>query len=141
MNILLLIQIFSCWFMTGVIWIVQVLIYPNFRIVGSEHFKTFHEFHTKRITWIVAPMMGVELFSAIWLTATDFSNFYLFNLASVVSIWILTAFVNIPSHNKLDSEKVDTLNRLTRMNWPRTLIWTLRSGIFCWLLFTMKLQG
>lgn len=139
MNPVLLAQVFSCWFMAGVIWIVQILVYPNFQLIGLEDFKRFHQFHINRISWIVAPIMGIELMTAIWLTLVYFSKFYLINLIFVALTWILTAFVNVPSHNKLTPEEKESLARLTLLNWPRTCLWTSRSVFFFWMILNTDL--
>ena len=117
-------QIFSCWFLTGLIWLVQVLVYPNFCLVGKIEFKNFHEFHLNRITWVVAPVMGLELLSGILLFVKDHSAFYLCNAFSIVVLWILTGLVNVPSHNYLLHEEEITKRRLIVSNWPRTVLWT-----------------
>lgn len=124
---ILVLHVFACWFMTGVIWTVQILVYPQFKQVGKTEFSQTHKFHTERITWIVAPMMTLELLTAIWLCFQNSETIYYGNLASVILVWILTAVVNVPTHNKLKHESEASKLNLVRYNWPRTLIWTLRS--------------
>lgn len=134
MNIYLSIHLFSCWFMTGAIWLVQVLIYPNFRIIGQTEFKNFHKFHLNRITWVVAPFMVLELVTALWL-ALNFQTFMFYlNLVSVLTLWGLTALLNVPSHQALNFESDTSKTKLIRSNWPRTIIWSARSIFLVWLL-------
>ena len=134
---LILAQVFSCCFLTGVIWIVQILIYPNFKFVGKTEFQNFHNFHTNRITWIVAPLMGMELFSAIALLLSHQNALYLYNLISILLIWGLTGFVNIPSHRNLTFEVEKTKQRLVACNWLRTIVWSLRSLFWLWMINEM----
>jgi len=52
-------------FMTGLIWFVQVVHYPLLAEVGEREFARFHELHSRRVTWIVPPVMAVELVTAL----------------------------------------------------------------------------
>ncbi len=137
---ILLIHIFSCWCMTGIIWLVQILVYPNFNNVGPNEFKKFHQFHTNRITWVVAPFMGGEILSAVTLVILIPNGLFFFNLISVFATWALTAFLNVPAHNVLSFEKKNTLAKLILKNWPRTIVWTVRA-IFCFYLLSANFNG
>lgn len=123
-------HVFSCLFMTGAIWLVQVLVYPNFRLVDKSQFETFHLFHTNRITWVVAPVMTIELATGAWLLIQSQSAWLILNFASVLLTWALTAMVNVPAHKKLNFENHLSKQQLVRLNWPRTLVWSLRSLFF-----------
>jgi hypothetical protein len=137
MNTILLIHLFACFAMTGIIWLVQVLIYPFFKIVGQAEFKILHDFQMKKISLIVAPLMLLELMTALWLLI-DYSPpltrpiLYL-NLISVLFLWGTTILKNIPSHHKLNFDSAKSKDILIFMNWPRTIVWTLRSlFLFYW---------
>lgn len=142
MNEVVIIQIFSCWVMTGMIWMVQGLVYPQFQRVGEAEFKNYHQFHLRRITWIVAPVMVAELVSGFWLLALNQSIFYFLNLTTIIMLWILTALLNVPSHNRLafDFEQKKQLT-LIWLNWPRTLLWTFRSAFWIWMLLDAQQMG
>ena len=136
MNALLALQIFSCFFMTGVLWLVQILIYPGFRLVPASGLGLFHEFHTRKITWIVAPLMLTELFTAAWLAWERTEPLLIWNLILVLGAWLLTALVSVPLHNRLSHQPEVSIHRLVQTNWPRTALWTLRSGL--WLFFLIQ---
>ncbi len=138
MNLILAIHAFSCWFMLGVIWVIQILVYPNFLLVGRDDFQRLHRLHTNRITWIVAPIMLVELVSGAWLFYLYQTPLFLGNLISVMCVWALTAFVNVPTHNNLRFELEASKKKLVRRNWPRTLIWTLRSLFLVWIVYSQN---
>lgn len=121
--------------MTGAIWLVQVLVYPNFRVVGKAEFKKFHEFHMNRITWIVAPVMIVELVTGVWLLVSLQNTFYILNLIGVLALWILTSLVNVPRHNRLDYDCNFSKDHLVFWNWPRTFLWSIRSVVLCLIAF------
>jgi uncharacterized membrane protein len=133
MNKIILLHVFSCWFMTGCIWLVQILIYPSLGFVGESEFQAYHQSHMKRITWVVAPMMALELISGVWLLAATPNASYFFNLASIFLLWGLTGFLNVPTHRDLKFDNNDSKRLLVLCNWPRTVIWTLRSGF--WISF------
>jgi len=50
--------------MVGLIWLVQVVHYPLFGMVGPGDFKSYHHKHTRLISWVVGPPMLVEGLSA-----------------------------------------------------------------------------
>jgi hypothetical protein len=133
MNFILLIHLFACFAMTGIIWLVQLIIYPFFKLVGKNEFHSFHQFHMKQMTIIVAPLMLLELLTAIILLFNHREPIYFFNLISVASLSILTFFKNVPLHHKLIYDLPKSKNDLILWNWPRTLIWTLRSFVLFYL--------
>jgi ACR3 family arsenite efflux pump ArsB len=117
-----------CFFMTGLIWMVQLVHYPSFAYVDQKKFGAFHVFHSKAITWMVLPVMAVELALAVLLVAKSPDLFWKVNLAGLVLIWLATASLSVPIHNQLAIAPTDALAaRLVWTNWPRTILWSLRS--------------
>lgn len=141
MNPVFLAHFISCIFMAGIIWLVQILVYPLFQKVGPMEFKSVHDFHVQRITWIVAPVMLVEIVTAFILWVQRDEVFFLWNLSSVVILWILTAFVNVPTHNDLSFTYFSSKQRLVVRNWPRTIIWTLRAVVLSLVLVSETFGG
>ena len=131
MNEIFVVNLASAWFLTGLIWTIQVVHYPLFSLVG-ERFCDYEDRHKRRIGYIVGPVMTVELAAAVllvwrrpayipsWIAALSFGL--------VVLIWISTAALQAPCHQKL-SQGFDaaTERRLTTTNWLRTAAWTLRA--------------
>ena len=123
--------------MTGLIWLVQLVHYPAFRFVDAPQFAEFHAFHSTRITWIVLPVMTFEFVSAFLLAYRTNETMWIANAIAVVLIWLATALLSVPTHNQLAIGKSDELiYRLARTNWPRTIIWSLRSCAF--LVFVIR---
>ncbi|MCW7464400.1 hypothetical protein ND864_01680 [Leptospira levettii] len=125
------IQLISCAMMVAVIWIIQILHYPTFFYINESDFSKFHEFHSSRITWIVAPLMFLELVSAssLWYLEMN-SIFYRLNLVLAIFVWFVTFFVSVPIHNQLLKGKdLNQIKRLVFTNWIRTGIWTFRFGL------------
>ena len=129
----------SCLFMTGLIWLVQLVHYPAFAHVDAAGFARFHAFHSERITWIVLPVMTIELATAVLLVARE-GRPWLWNLGGVVLIWAATGLLSVPLHNQLGAAAPEALpgliDRLVATNWPRTLLWTVRSAALAYLVIT-----
>lgn len=135
------IHAFSCFFMTGLIWLIQLVHYPAYRFINPATFTQYQNFHTTTITYLVGPMMALELITAFALLAdTPFSKIYLGNMLLLILIWLATAFLSVPAHGKLSAElDPQTIENLISTNWYRTIFWTLRSG--GWLFyFVIKLS-
>ena len=136
---LLLIHAAATLAMFGVILIVQWVHYPLFRHVGAADYATYQAEHMRRITWIVAPLMGTELVTAgllawgppppvpAWAARTG--------LGLVGVIWGTTALVQVPLHAALtDGFDPAAHRRLVRSNWVRTVAWGLRAALVLWML-------
>lgn len=129
-NTIIVIGAASSWMMAGVIWVVHLLHYPAFLFVEESQFSAFHQFHTKKISFIVVPVMLAELFSAIyWVFFTQLPLVLtVSSLVLVVAIWVATFSLQVPLHNKL-SEGYDTANihKLVSTNSIRTGLWSLKA--------------
>jgi hypothetical protein len=128
LNPVFFVHLAACFFMTGAIWLVQVLIYPNFLKVTPSQFQAFHRFHSNRISWVVGPFMAVELATAVVLYWQSPTLVFAANFVSVLILWLLTVLVSVPIHNKLQAGfDVNLIQQLIKTNWPRTVIWSIRS--------------
>jgi hypothetical protein len=126
-----LIHFAMVWYMTGVIWFVQIVHYPLFNRV-TENFSKFALNHALRTGWVVMTPMVIELITAIalfWFWPQEISKtWWLLNFLGVVIIWASTFLLQVPCHNQLQKQfDVETHRRLVQTNWIRTVIWTLRS--------------
>lgn len=110
----------------ALIWYVQLISYPVFLHVGETHWQTYHKQHTRRITWIMAPLMLAQL-AVSGLLALNHSWW---DLVLVALVFILTFFWAVPLHNRLTFQFDQLLiQKLIRANFYRAIIWT-----FLWLL-------
>jgi hypothetical protein len=123
-----LLQFGSCAAMTGAIWLVQLLIYPSFALVPVERFQSFQKHHTRQITWVVAPLMLVELVSGATLLYFEPNWVVELGFAGIIVLWLWTFFVSVPIHEDLEKRGYDlvVIKKLVWSNWPRTLIWSMR---------------
>ncbi len=140
-KILLLAQIASTLMMTGIIWIIQIVQYPFFNLVGTEKYREFHIAHMNWITPVVAPTMIVELVSAVFLLLYPPSNvdykLLWAGLMLIGIIWASTFFLQVPLHEKLaQGFDPNAHSLLVNTNWIRTIAWSLRGFLvlyFAWL--------
>ncbi len=116
------------WMLVGLIWVVQILVYPQFQRVASAEFKDYHFAHCFRIGLIIAPLLFVEMTTAVWLLYEGRQTHpFLISTSLIPVIWLCTAVFQAPIHLRLmrgfDSPLI---RRLILTNWIRTLAWTAR---------------
>ncbi len=118
----------ATWALVGLIWTVQLVLYPMFSSVGAAEFKAYHNRHTTQITWVVAPLMLIELFTGAWMVIEGGRDFWLLlSLAPLGLNWLSTWRVQVPLHERLSSGfDAHAHQRLVGTNWWRTLSWTVR---------------
>lgn len=118
----------ATWALVGLIWTVQLVLYPMFSSVGAAEFKAYHNRHTTQITWVVAPLMLIELFTGAWMVIDGGRDFWLLlSLAPLALNWLSTWRVQVPLHERLSSGfDAHAHQRLVGTNWWRTLSWTVR---------------
>ncbi len=112
------------------LWVVQVVVYPQMVKVRAEDFQAYHARHTQSITWLVAPLFLLEGSCAAvsfwfgWQTELwrQVASVGLFAANSLVTfLWF------VPAHLRLGSGKDELLlKRLVTMNWWRTGLSTMR---------------
>lgn len=136
--------------MTGLIWFVQIVHYPLFRLVPPStpplardaertpdarlartlHVRRYERAHQRRTTLVVAPLMLVELACAILIFTLSLAPTAqsALALALLVAIWLSTGLVQVPLHIRLERAYDDALvRRLVLTNWARTILWTIRA--------------
>jgi hypothetical protein len=116
------------WMLTGLIWLMQVLVYPQFRKVGEDEFVRYHFAHCLRVGLLIAPLLAIEAFTAACLLYQGHRERpFELSVVLIPVIWLLTATVYAPMHTRLMmGREPETLRRLIAANWIRTLAWTAR---------------
>ena len=126
--LLYLIQAIITWILFGLILTVQVVHYPIFLFLNTvDAFK----FHQVKISYLVMPLMLIELGTAVYLFIRDWTPFFVINginLALVIMIWVITFTLMVPLHQRLTRipEKKD-IESLIKYNWLRTMAWMVKS--------------
>ena len=136
MKELLLIHAAATWALVGLIWTIQVVHYPLFARVGVAQFVAYHRAHTRRIAWVVGPLMLVELGTALLLCMGRQGQLvWWVSLLPLAYNWSATGWVQVPLHRQLGARADPALiQRLVRSNWGRTWAWTLRGLLLLWVL-------
>ena len=134
--VLALVCLASAAYMAGVAWLVQLVVYPAFALVGLQEWAAYHRAHTRAITWVVAPVMLVELVSSAALVvarpAGVGAGLVWAGLAIAVATWALTLFVAVPEHEQLgDGLDLAVVARLVRGHAARTLAWSAHAVVAC----------
>jgi hypothetical protein len=144
LTLVLMLHVATTMFMVGLIWFVQIVHYPLFAHVGDNTFFSYHQRHIQRITFIVAPIMMLELATGLVLWfRTPFHPFWIINTIGMAVIWGSTAFWQVPLHNQLSladgSARLALIDQLVASNWLRTITWSFRAAfLIVWLLKSPK---
>ena len=113
--------------MFGLIFTTQIVSYPMFFKVKLTNFKIYHEQYVEKISFIVMPLMALELIIATLLVYM--SNSIIINLifCNLMLIFLSTYFIQVPIHEKIKTDPNEKLLlRLVRTNWIRTLLWMVK---------------
>jgi hypothetical protein len=138
---LLLLNFALAAYLTGVIWVVQLVTYPALLLVGKPEFARYHAAHTRSMGWVVGAPMVLELGLAGWLAWAAYPAWgagrALGQLALVLLVWLVTFLISVPFHNRLAANGYNyiALDGLTRTNWLRTLAWTARAALLAVLMY------
>ena len=113
--------------LVGIILITQFITYPLFQFISSD-FKRYHKAYTKRMGYVVAPLMVLELLLVIKITAHHYSNVVIMLIGVLtLIIWASTFLIQVPVHNTISKEKLENkILFLIKSNYIRTLCWILK---------------
>jgi len=117
--------------MVGLIWFVQVVHYPLFDLVGAEGFSPYESAHRWRTSFVVGPLMGAEMLTAVALVVNPPASLGpmlpLVGVAVLVAVHASTVQLQVPAHNRLnEGHDPEVTARLVRTNWIRTTGWSVR---------------
>jgi hypothetical protein len=119
--------------MTGVIWFVQLVHYPLFRYASEGSFADFSVAHQRRTSWVVVPLMLIELGCALVIAVRPpegSRTLALVGLALLAVIWLSTALVQVPLHRRLSRGlEPRAIHSLVQTNWVRTAAWSARAAV------------
>ena len=137
-TLLLAVHAAAVWFCTGLVWVIQLLVYPGFAHVDRSGWVAVHRRHTRLMgRLIVLPWLVQGLTCAVLLLWRPPGVPLVLALAAGVCGAVtvgVTVAVSVPCHERLgDGFDADALARLTRTNWWRTAAWTL-GGVFAVLM-------
>ena len=126
---MLILHLIATSVMVGVIWVIQLVHYPSFHFVELKQYTTFQRFHMARISYVVIPAMLTELFTLILfvISMDQIDTLVVASAILLIFIWLMTAVFFSGVHQKLTLGYDQTVvDKLVKLNWGRTLLWTLR---------------
>lgn len=118
--------------MVGIMWAVQLAIYPQFRLVAPADFQAYVTAHARRIVAVLAPFAPAEVLLAllVWLVRPDdVSGASALVAGALLAVgWVTTGLWYGPLHGRLQADGHDPIliERLIRTNWFRTVLWSVR---------------
>lgn len=117
--------------MAAVSWLILLCTYPDFARWRPEGFAAHHEAYTRRVGWVVGPLLLAQLGGHAWLAVMTGRAL---ELGLVVACWALTAFWSVPCHRRLQREgpASPALAGLIRSHRGRTALWTLVAVLSGW---------
>lgn len=139
MILCLLIHLAVTWILVGLIWVVQIVVYPQFLRAGQAEFQGYHFAHCSRIGFVVAPLLLLEAASAALLLYLGMRDpAFLVSVALMAGNWLCTAALQAPQHTRLmHGYDAALIRRLIRGNWLRTLAWTARGVLVTLTVITL----
>jgi len=109
------------------IWLVQLVVYPSFKKYVKGDLIAWHTIYVKRIALIVGPLMIGQLI--LWgLQLYQRQSLYtLIIFLLVLFLWVFTLIYFAPVHRRISNGSFTpfVLDQLEKINWVRTLLWTL----------------
>ncbi len=113
--------------MVGISLLVQIVIYPSFKDFEFKNFNKFHLSYSKKMLYIVAPIMLTEMFSSIFLIIKVQSISIFISSLVLFFIWIITFLFIVPIHNHLSLHHDNIkIKKLLKLNAFRTFFWILK---------------
>lgn len=114
--------------LAGVGWVVQLVVYPAFRLVGPQEWARYHEAHRRAITRVVAvPWLAQGVSAGALLVAPPAegrSAAVALAVLALVTV-VTTVALAVPAHDRLSARRDGGgLVPLLRANLVRTLAWT-----------------
>ena len=129
---LLLVHLTATAALAGLVWVVQLVVYPGFRLVGpTAAWPAVHAAHGRAISVAVGVPWAVQGLSLAALLVRDGPTplLVLTGLLALTTVAV-TVGVSVPLHTRLgQGYEESAARRLVRTNWLRTAAWT--AGTAC----------
>jgi hypothetical protein len=127
MMTLLLVHAAATCALAGLAWVVQIVIYPSFLVVGpTPVWSDFHAGHSRRIAMVIGLPWLVQGVSLAALLILRIGPWWLLAPASTCAVVtvVLTVGYAVPLHSRLQTYDVRSVRTLLRVNAWRTVAWS-----------------
>jgi hypothetical protein len=131
---LLVVHLIAVAYLTGLSWVVQLVVYPGFRAVGpTQAWADFHDAHGRGMTFaVVVPWLaqGVTVAALLVLRPEGVPLWLLLLAAALAGVTVaVTALSSVPLHSRLSDYDRVLVDRLIATHRLRTAAWT--GGTVC----------
>ena len=130
------IQIVCNSYLVSLVFMTQFITYPTFLHIDKDKFSEYHRKYVNNISFIVAPVMLIELLTLLLIAYFSKDFLIIKSLILLLVIWLTTFFIMIPSHNKISKIfNKKEINRLINYNWVRTILWSFKLLLIIFLYY------
>lgn len=132
--LLLVVHLAAVAYLTGLVWVVQLVVYPAFRAVGpTSAWPAFHDAHGRAMVLAVTLPWAVQgaTLAVLLLDRPDGVPLGLVLTAAALGLATVAVTVtsSVPLHGRLQPYDRVLADRLVATNWLRTAAWT--AGTVC----------
>lgn len=129
----------STTWLAGMIWMVQVVHYPLFALVGEDGFAAYEAAHSSRISGLLLGPWAIQGIATAWVLLAPPAGvprwLALAGGALAAATVVVTVAVSVPQHQALsDGFDAAAHARLVSTNWWRTAAWTGHAAVAIWSL-------
>ena len=130
-DLLLLVHLVTTAVLAGMVWVVQLVVYPAFRTVGpTAGWAAHHRRHSTAMATVIALPWALQGLTVALLLVRRPGPLVLLTAALAAATVLVTVAVSVPLHTRLGDGYDDALaRRLISTNWWRTAAWT--AGTAC----------
>ncbi len=126
---LLVLHLVAVGYLTGLVWVVQLVVYPGFRTVGTAAaWPAFHDAHSRAMGLAVGLPWAVQAgtLAVLLLDRPAGVPSWLVLLAAALGLAtvVVTLVWSVPLHGRLQPFDAVAADRLVATNWLRTAAWT-----------------
>ena len=136
LGVLYFFQIICNSYLVSLVLITQFITYPTFLSIDKKKFPVYHKKYVNKISFIVAPVMLIELLTLILIAYFSKDFLIIKSLFLLLVIWLTTFTIMVPSHNKISRAfNKKEINRLINYNWIRTILWSFKLLLIIFLYY------
>ena len=110
--------------LAGVGWVVQLVVYPAFALVGEAEWPEYHRRHQQAITRVVVLPWLAQGVSTVALLLEGVTAPVVALAGLALATVVPTVAGAVPAHTRLTTRNPAALRTLLRANLWRTLAWT-----------------
>lgn len=117
--------------LAGLSWTVQGVVYPAFRLVPKECWRSYHARHCSAITWVLMLPWGVQAVTGVSMLARPGTGRRLPVIDAILNLVPLTATATLGTrlHRRLARNRTEKdIQALLALNLLRAQAWTVATG-------------